>query len=255
MSLKTKTADVDYLSLKLTHPTLLDCPSCGSFVSAKDLDMSKGLGHCSRCAYTFDISQEIQKDPLRRPEIVMPSGIEMLKLRRTLELVVDWFHATPKRGIIGLISGSFFWNLLLIPMIIWMALSGHFLLILFFSGHVVTGALLLLYLLAKLFNKTTITIGSKGIQIEHHPIKTPWNRSQFLAKDVIKQLFVNRYREKLQPKSKKTLEAYALSAVLSNDQTIELVRGLNKETQLYLEQEIERYLGIRDEVVSSEIDR
>lgn len=217
--------------------------------------MVKGLGQCSQCAHTFDISQEIKKDPLRRPEIIMPQGIEMLKLRRSMELVIDWYHATPKSGIIGLLSGSFSWNLLLIPLIIWMALSGHFLMLLFFSGHVVTGALLLLYLTAKLFNKTRITVESEGIQIEHQPIKTPWNRSQFIGKDSIQQLFVSRYRERLQTKSKKTVEAYALSAVLSDGKTVELVRGLNKETQLYLEQEIERYLGIRDEVVSAEIDR
>lgn len=217
--------------------------------------MDTGLGKCSHCGHSFDIAQEIKKDPLRRPEISMPNGVEMLKLRQTLELVIDWYHATPKRGIVGLISGSFFWNLLLIPILIWMALSGHFLLILFFSGHVVTGGLLLLYLLARLFNKSTITVQKSGIRIEHAPIKTPWNKSQFLPKKAIQQLYVSRYSEKVNRKSKQSVQAYALSAVMTNNKTIELVRGMNKETQLYLEQEIERYLGIRDEIVPSEVSR
>ncbi len=219
------------------------------------MDMGSGLATCSSCAHQFAIDEILNEDPLRRPEIVMPKGVEVLKMRKTLEIVVDWYHATPKRGILSLVTGSFFWNLLLMPLLLWMALLGHFLLIVFFSGHLITGAMLLIYLLAKLVNKTSITVERAGIKISHSPIKTPLNKAQFLPVEEIDQLYVSRYTEKLDRKSKQGVQAYALSAVMKNRQQVTLVRGMSKETQLYLEQEIEKYLDIKDRKVSGEVSR
>ena len=93
-----------------------------------------------------------------------------------------------------------------------------------------------------------------GITIRHSPIATFNNQKIKIPKEKIVQLYVTRYTEKI-GKNKEGVQAYALSAILDNKKVIDLVRGMNRETQLYLEQEIETYLGIKDKIVKGEVQR
>lgn len=239
---------------RTSEPVLLDCPQCKHFVDSDHIDMSSGEAHCPNCGHKFSLQNEIRKDPLRRPEIVMPKGIDVLKLSSSLDIDVDWYHAAPKRSIATIISGSFFWNLLLIPLVIFLALSGDFFFILFFGGHLMTGLALMVYLLAMLINKTKIAVDKSGIKIRHSPIPV-FNKAQDIPVENIAQLYVSRYTERFSNKKSKGVQAYSLSAILKNNKVVELVKGLDRETQLYLEQEIETHLGIIDRRVRGEVTR
>lgn len=239
---------------RTSEPVLLDCPQCQHFVPGGHIDMSSGEVGCPNCGHTFALENEIRKDPLRRPEIVMPKGIEVLKLRASLEIDIDWYHAAPKRSIATIISGSFFWNLLLIPLVVFLALSGDFFFILFFGGHLMTGLALMVYLLAMLVNKTSIAVDKSGIRIRHRPVPV-FNKAQDIPVENIAQLYVSRYTERFSNKKSKGVQAYALSAILKNNKVMELVKGLDRESQLYLEQEIETHLGIVDRRVRGEVTR
>lgn len=247
------TPDVQ-VKYRTSEPVLLDCPQCKHFVDSDHIDMSSGEAHCPNCGHKFSLQNEIRKDPLRRPEIVMPKGIDVLKLSSSLDIDVDWYHAAPKRSIATIISGSFFWNLLLIPLVIFLALSGDFFFILFFGGHLMTGLALMVYLLAMLINKTKIAVDKSGIKIRHSPIPV-FNKAQDIPVENIAQLYVSRYTERFSNKKSKGVQAYSLSAILKNNKVVELVKGLDRETQLYLEQEIETHLGIIDRRVRGEVTR
>ena len=49
--------------------------------------------------------------------------------------------------------------------------------------------------------------------------------------------------------------AFALYAIMKNGKKIKLIKGMNKETQLYLEQELERFLNIEDVHVSGSVSK
>lgn len=238
----------------MDKPYLLDCPKCNTLISAGDINLTQGLAKCSHCSHEFEIKDVINKDPIRRPEMMMPDGMEVLRISSMLDIVIDWYRSAPKKTVLSLIGSSFFWNLLLIPLVIFLAFQGRFLFIMFFFGHLITGLSLLWYLLATLINKTHILVNKDGITIRHSPIATFNNQKIKIPKEKIVQLYVTRYTEKI-GKNKEGVQAYALSAILDNKKVIDLVRGMNRETQLYLEQEIETYLGIKDKIVKGEVQR
>jgi hypothetical protein len=236
-------------------PVLLDCPSCHSFIGANDIVLDQKEATCSHCGHHFSFADSIKRDPHRRPEIFMPDGVEALKIRSMLDIVVDWYKSAPKRAIGSLVLSSFIWNIILIPLVVFFLFSGDFIFILFFSGHVFTGLALIAYLLTMFVNKTHIMVTEKGIDIQHKPFKRIFNKPRKIARDDIKQLYVSRYIQKFGKKNKKGVEAYALYAILKNNKSVELIKGLNRETQMYLEQEIETYLKIKDLPIKGEIPR
>ena len=239
---------------KTSSPLLLDCPECHHFIASEHINIEKDIVQCPNCNHRFSLHDTIENDAIRREEIVMPKGVDVLRLNSLLDIIVDWYHATPKRTISTIISGSFLWNIILIPIVISLALAGDFFFIIFFGGHLMTGLVLISYLVAIFLNKTHIEVDKSGIRIQHRPIPL-FNKSQKIPIQDIAQLYVSRYTERFNKKKGKGVQAYALSAVLTNNQVVELVKGLDRDTQLYLEQEIETYLGIIDKRVDGEVSR
>lgn len=236
-------------------PVLLDCPVCHSFIGAKDVSLDKSEASCSHCGHHFSFAESIKRDPYRRPEIFMPDGVEVLKTRSMLDIVVDWYKSAPKHAIASMVFSSFIWNIILIPLVIFFLFSGDLLFVIFFSGHVFTGVALIAYLISMFINKTHIQVNEKGIEIEHRPIRRLFNKPKSISRENIKQLYVSRYTDKIFKKNKKGVETYALYAILKNNKTVELIKGLNRETQMYLEQEIETYLKIKDQPIKGEVPR
>ncbi len=240
---------------KVGRPVLLDCPHCHNFISAENIDLDSALATCGTCSHTFDYSDELVKDPHRRPEIVIPDGVEALKLRSMLEIVVDWYSSAPKRKVLTLVTSAFLWNIVLLPIVLFLTYNGQFFFLFLFAGHLATGLMLVVQLLATFLNKTHIEVRPSGIQVIHKPIKSVLNKNKDIRAADIDQLYVSRYTEKPHDRIKNGVQAYALSLVLKNGKTIELIRGMNRETQLYIEQEIEAYLRIKDRPIKGEIDR
>ena len=242
------------IKYRADKPVLLDCPKCHNFISTKDINLEQAEATCSHCQHKFSFEEQMRQDPYRRPEMIMPKSTEVLKLHSVLDIVVDWYHAAPKKRIVGLLGSAFFWNVFLIPAVLFLVFSGDFFFMLLFIGHILTGFSLIWYLLAFLVNKTHIEVTQKGIRIKHKPLPTPTNKSIFIPTEEIKQLYVTRYTEKIGRKSK-PVQAYALSAVLKNNRVLPILKGMDKSTQLYLEQEIETYLGIKDKPIEGELPR
>ena len=237
------------------RPILLDCPKCSHFISSAEIDLETETASCSDCGHDFSFNDQLKKDPHRRPEVIIPDSVDALRLQSMLEIVVDWYRSSAKRTVIHLVSGTFFWNLLLIPLVLFLIYQGSLFFALLMGGHVITGIFLLIQLLAIFFNKTHIKVDKSGIRISHSPINNILNKPKNIPVEEIKQLYVVRYTQKYNPKDKRGIQAYALFVILKNNKRVELLRGMNRESQLYLEQEIETYLGIQDSPVRGEVPR
>lgn len=237
------------------RPVLLDCPNCGQFISAIDVDLEQKKADCSNCGHQFMFEDQVKEDPHRRPEMIIPDSVDALPLRSKLEIVLDWYRAAPKKSVATLVTGTFLWNIILLPIVFFLAYTGNFLIMIFLMGHLATGFVLLAQLISLFVNKTHITVDSTGISMQTSPIKSLLHRDKQISAEQIKQLYVVRYTEKYHKKNQRGVQAYALYAILYNNKTIELVRGMDRETQLYLEQEIERYLDIKDLPVRGELER
>lgn len=123
--------------------------------------------------------------------------------------------------------------------------------ILFPLVHVAVGIGLLYSSLAGWLNRTRIRIGEGVLQIRHEPL--PWPGSKDVQVTDLKQLYVV---ERVSRSRNGTTVRYQVQAITNSGKTIKIVSGLADSDQAhYIEQEVERYTGIRDVPVKGEMGR
>lgn len=232
----------------------LFCDKCGSPISGADVNINSSLAKCSNCNVVFSIKEDHFFVPDRhgRPEMIMPEGTDVLKLSNTLDIRLDWLKSHP-RGTLGFLTiFTIFWNGFLAIMIGGIAMSGSLGFVAFLSIHLLVGLGLIYYLATIYLNYTDVIVNESHIKINHRPIKNPFVRGKRIESDDIDQLYVSKYVSSTTNGNPNY--AYALYAILkTNGKKIVLIKGMNRETQLYLEQEIERYLKIKDRPIPDAI--
>jgi len=228
---------------------LLTCPKCHHLISGDDINIEKTIAKCSNCHHVFAFSHDSKVGGLV-PELIPPEGIEVLKLRSELDLRLDWKKTTPTGGKTFLLAFTFLWNLILLPFVLMILVSGNWSVLLFMSLHLAVGIGLIWYMAAIYLNKTSINLSRHKLKVRTLPLRVPFFKSGEYEISDIKQLYVSKYTASTS--NGVPNYAYALYAIMKDGDKVALVRGMNRETQHYMEQEIETYLGIKNEVVSGE---
>lgn len=241
--------------LTLKSPTLLDidCPNCGSPIHPKDININRSMGKCGSCdnIFAFDKDDFFLMDRPGRPEMIMPEGTDVLTLSDSLDIRVDWSKSQPKGGLLFLTFFTLMWNGIVGVIATNMILSSSFGALLTLSLHFAAGIFLLYWVASYFFNKTDIIVTEQNITISKGPLKNPFNRDVVINSADVEQLYVVKYVRSTT--NGVPNYAYALYAIKTDGSKTQLIKGMNKETQLYLEQEIERYLRIKDHPISGGI--
>lgn len=125
----------------------------------------------------------------------------------------------------------------------------HLVFLLFPLIHVGVGIGMTYYVLCGFVNRTVIDVSGRELRIQSGPL--PWRGNSTTLPSQIAQL----YREEIAHHGKNgTTYTYQLAAALKDGKKLKLVSGLHEADQaLFLEQEIERHLGIRDQPVAGEM--
>jgi hypothetical protein len=228
---------------------LLSCPQCGHIIHGADINIEKLVAKCSQCNYVFGFSHNSASGKLE-PELVIPEGIEVLKLRSELELRLDWKKTTSVGGRKFLTVFTILWNLILLPFVLGIIFSGAWGILLFMSLHLAVGLGLMWYLASIYLNKTIVTITPRFIRTRTWPLRNFFSRPKEIETATVQQLYVSKYTESRT--NGVPNYAYALYALLDNGERLVLIKGMNQETQRYIEQEVESYLKIRDWPVQEE---
>lgn len=229
----------------------LDCVECGTPIPAKDININTSLAKCENCNSIFDFENEVKEWDRNRPEIFMPDGLEVLKLQSELDMQVSWMKSKPKRGFGFMTLFTFLWNLILLPVVFTSLMAGQFDILLGAGLHIIVGLGLIGYIASMFVNTTDIVVDKRYLEISHRPLKLPFFKTQKIDSKDIQQLYVTKYvasRTNGIP-----TYAYALYAILHSGKRVEILKGMNRETQLYIEQEIENYLEIKDRKVNGEV--
>ena len=104
------------------------------------------------------------------------------------------------------------------------------------------------YVVAGWMNRTHILVSREKSAVRHGPI--PWIGNKQLEVSNLKQLYAKENRSQSDGDTSKLYEVHAIT---HNDLNIKLVSGLKTSEQaLYIEQEVEKYLGIEDTPVKGE---
>ena len=119
------------------------------------------------------------------------------------------------------------------------------------SLHILIGVGLLYYMAALFVNTTYVVVDHYNLTIEHRPLKMPFYPGRTIPSRDIDQIYIHKYvasRTNGQPNY-----AFGVQALLKTGENIKLLKGLRNANQAqYIEQEIEKFLKIKDRAVEEE---
>jgi DNA-directed RNA polymerase subunit RPC12/RpoP len=253
---KSKDVQIEKVKTKLKALDL-NCPQCNHRVQAEDININNTLAKCTNCNSLLfldnddEFFKKVKNRRAGRPETIIPEGTEILTLPSSLDIRINWFKSSNRSTLIFMSIFTIMWNIMLMPIAIGMVSNGNFGSLLPLSLHLAAGILLFYQTLKMYINYTDVYITKESITIGQKPLKTPFSKDKVFSTVDIAQLYVSKYMTG--STNGQTNYAYALYAITQKGQKEKLVDGMNKETQLYLEQEIESYLEIEDKAVRGEI--
>ncbi len=222
------------------------CPSCHNEVSVADINMDQMMARCLPCNELFDCRQ-IANLHTPRAQIELPKGIDIDTSSSELHIKRKWFGLTA----IGLTIFCVFWDGF---MVVWFGIAisqGEWLMAAFGSIHGLVGIGITYVCIAMYVNTTTIHVAWSELTIRHAPL--PWRGNRTLNPRDIQQFFV---KERIHRNKNGTRSTYELHALSQSGDDHKLVTGLSSSQQaLYLEQQIESYLRLRDVPIEGELHR
>ena len=231
----------------------LQCGGCAAAIEAKDIDLAKSLARCSFCNAVMDLGRREgaaggRFAEVERPEVRLPERFVAGKDAEGTFVRWRWF--TPVS--LFLLVFAIGWNGFLVFFLAMAAKGGappvFFLLPII---HVAVGVGIGYAALLGLFNSTTVRVARGVLRVRHGPLPTFTNRE--LKRSEVEQLFCAR---KDGTSRQGPTVSYQLRAVLKSGKAITLLKGLTDLDQaLYLEQRIERELGIKDAPEAGEVPR
>ena len=231
----------------------IKCPECGAPAPIEDVDPDTGMVTCRYCEAVF--KADIPREELQRKPIPMgmPDHISVEDDGMRLRIERRWFNW----GAIVILAFAVFWN-----GIIWTVFMPNFGSFrfgsndafgqLFMIPFVLIGLGMAVHGLASLLNTTTITVDNGEILIQHRPIPYPGQR---LAAEDVQQLYTKKRvsTSSSSSGSRSTTITYELRAIMQEGREKKLLSGLPQAEQAqYIEQEVERFLRIKNHPVRGE---
>jgi len=177
----------------------------------------------------------------------MPRGFAMNRSAGDLVITRRWISC----GVIPLLLFSLFWNGIVFTfygVIITGLIQGSvpWFVALFPSLHLAVGIYIGYTALAGLLNTTEFRLSNYTLSVRHYPLWWPGGRT--IGTEGIDQLFCEERR------GRKGSRSYTVGVQLKSGERLTLVTNFEQPNQArFVEQEIERFLGIQDRLVPGEM--
>lgn len=180
-------------------------------------------------------------------EVGLPAKLERRRTAEGMEITRRWFGWQ----VVFMTAFAAFWDGFLVVWYMQAGKSGDLMMVLFPLIHVGVGVGITYHAFIGWFNRTHIVFSPRKLTIAHRPF--PWIGSLELNARTLKQLYS---KERISRGRNGTSVTYEVHAVTKDGRSRRILGGLeNSEQALYIEQEIESYLGIEDRPVRGEIGR
>ena len=220
----------------------IHCPSCANEVGMENVTLENSLAKCSECQVIFSIEEEVaslkNKSEMKQ-EIFRPEGIDLFYYKDDLEITLEGqVNPWDILGLILFLGGTG----LGIPFYLFEGMPILFLLVAIFGTF-----FFIFRLINYKKNKTYIDINDQSLSVKHRPNNLKKDRT-FLAED-IDQVYLKYSTTQGTMKGTFYIDIYVIING-SNGQQHQKLLSVNTLTKAkYLEQEIEKYLGIEDRKV------
>lgn len=221
--------------------TPVHCSNCQAVIDAPNIDVQRELATCPQCGRLLDlrwrrgVAAQVAPPtkPRTRARVQLPVGMSMTTLPDRLVIRRRWLRR--KHWFLLCIIGSAGAYVAYL----WATLEP--------SAWLIAGTLFVLSwnynLVAMFLNSTVITATSDGISVKHGPLPSLFARSANVASADLDQLY-----------SAKWGSAFAVQVKLKSAAELRLVSPLiTAEQAIFVEQTLERRLGITDFPVEGEL--
>lgn len=229
------------------YPIQIICESCGNPISAADINMQLGMAKCAPCDSLFSIAMQVSLAERPLPLPSAPRSIRVDDFGAELRLSRRWFNSSA----FGLLIFTLFLSAM-VGAFLGLFIQGFArgtpppLLALVLIAPFFVIALSLAYItLAMFLNKTVVIATSSSLTTRHGPLRM--RRSVSVSASNVEQVFVKRSAPN---NSNATYEVWAR---MVDDEDRELIADIpDFKAARYIEQEIERFLGLPDLPVAGE---
>ncbi len=229
-----------------TNPTLV-CRGCGAPLAKTAMDATRGMAVCGYCGVINRLElptppplQPVAPTIPARPDFPLPPGVQVYQVGEVLQIVREWRNASH----IFLLGFGVFWLVFTVPFLLFF--------LIFALPFIGIGIFMLYWGLAGVLNKTTIQIGQGWLVINHDPL--PWLGAKRIETTNIVQLYTKEHIS--YSRNSGPNRTYQIYVILHDRTQQDLLKDITDPQQaLYIEQQIERYLGIADHPVSGELPR
>lgn len=229
----------------------ITCKRCGALVPADDVNLDTMAAKCRSCNAVFSIADQVEPDgglaPRARLDVPLPERFSVEHPGGGLR--ISWRWHTPTAYFLAFFA--LFWNGFLCVWITAALSAGAGAFALFALIHVAAGVGLAYTTLAMFLNNTQVDASYGALSVRHGPL--PWLGNLQLSRDAIRQLYCV---ERVRRSRRSAATTYELKAVRADGSAATVLSSLQTTEQaLYLEQELERFLGIKDEPVRGELQK
>jgi hypothetical protein len=229
----------------------VSCKACGAPIDATG---EAGFAKCRFCGALVRLAdasgaRRTAPETVPRPPLTLPRGVTVLDTGARLTIVRRWFHWSA----IVLAAFAALWIGLLAFFYAMISRSGAPAFVFLFPLlHVGVGVVLAYFAAALFLNRTVVEVGDGRLRVRHGPL--PWRRAPTLAVSEVSQVFVREDRHKdSDGGSQRTYSVHVVSK--DGGRTKLLGTVIDAEHALFVEQRIERHLGIADRAVPGELPR
>ncbi len=228
------------------------CRQCGAPIKAENVNLDNMMAKCDQCDAVFsfaDMYEGVSAKPKHEHEkelidIPMPSGITIDSSGSRLLIQRRWFHWST----IFLLIFAVLWNCMIWGVFVPVFSDLNNTPVWFLLPFIAVGLFLIAYVVFNLVNSTAIEVDAQAVVIQHKPIPFP---GKYIGCADIEQLYTRRH---VHSSKNGTSYTYSLNIVVPGGKTQRLLGNLSTADQaLFIEQEIERFLGIEDRPVRGEM--
>lgn len=230
----------------------LKCKNCGSQLAPEDFSPQLSAVRCHHCNALYAIAPPAPAAgaPAHtgpRPEIPLPKHVTLETRGDALLIVRKWLTG----GTYFLLFFCILWNGF---MVVWHTIAisqGAWIMSLFGLIHTAVGIGIAYGVLTGFINKTTIKATSASLSITHGPL--PWKGNKAIPRASVHQIYC---KEITRRGKNGPVVTYNIETLGKDNRRDTLVKGLaDAEQALFVEQRIERHLGIQDTHVPGELPR
>lgn len=227
----------------------ISCPTCGTAISPKDMNIQSVIAKCSKCGIVFGFADRVPnaQAAYHKPTVAMPARFSLTRESTAMIISYKWFSAR----FLFLLFFCVFWDGFLV---VWYSIAltsgAPLAMILFPIIHVCVGVCLTYATLTGFINSTIIRVGKREISVQHVPL--PWPGNKILRRENLEQFFCEENAHRSNRGN--TTYTYSVSIVMRGGSRTKLVSSLESPEQaLFIERQIENCLGIKDQAVIGEM--